>query len=113
MSRVVDLLCLANSIKHRGRCVAGIDLNTGDWIRSAASTTHGELHPEHYLLKPGGAPRVLDVIRMPLERPLPLSHQPENWMISPEPWQLLHRPFAEPAHAAVTLASNLRSKPVR
>jgi hypothetical protein len=30
MSRIVELLCLANSTKLRGRCVAGIDLGTGN-----------------------------------------------------------------------------------
>jgi hypothetical protein len=44
------------------------------------------------MLEAGGAPRVLDVIRIRLERAHPLAHQPENWLISPETWQLLHRP---------------------
>lgn len=94
MPRVVDVLCLANSLKHRGRCVAGIDLETGEWIRPVAGTTHGELHPEHYMLRAGGVPRVLDVIRMPLERAAPLTHQPENWLIAASPWQLVQRPLA-------------------
>jgi hypothetical protein len=92
MSRVVDLVCLANSVKLRGRCVAGIDLHTGKWIRPVAATEHGELHREHYMLETGGAPRVLDVIRIRLDRDHPLAHQPENWLISAGPWQLLHRP---------------------
>jgi hypothetical protein len=109
MSRVVDLVCLANSIKLRGRCVAGIDRDTGEWIRPVATTTHGELHPEHYMLGAGGAPRVLDVIRIRLERAHPLAHQPENWLISAETWQLLHRPSS--TESMPLLHSHLTASP--
>ena len=36
------LLVLANSKKFNGRCIAGIDLDSGKWIRPVSNTEHGE-----------------------------------------------------------------------
>lgn len=33
MSSTIRMICLANSRKIGGRCVAGIDVNTGEWVR--------------------------------------------------------------------------------
>src|SRR5438105_15685418 len=95
MSRVVNFVCLANSLKYRGRCLAGIDLSSGEWIRPVAQTTHGELHREHYMLDMGGEPRVLDVIRIGLDGPQALRHQPENWLVSAKPWHVVAQKLSE------------------
>ena len=106
--RTVNLLCLANSYKYRGRCVAGIDLDTGDWIRPVADTAHGELRPEHYSLPGGQAPQMLDVIRIDLDRPQPLPEQPENWLISGTPWS---RRLMPPGDLGAVLSSHLDAGP--
>jgi hypothetical protein len=94
----IDILCLANSYKHRGKCVAGLRVDGGGWIRPVARTTHGELYPVHYILDDGSCPQLYDLIRISFEGPTPLPHQPENWLIGSEPWQLvsrgLHKEFA-------------------
>jgi putative nucleic acid modification protein with dual OB domain len=87
---VFDILCLAASYKLRGTCVAGLRTDGGGWIRPCARTRHGELYPIHYRVQ-GGAPRVLDVIRISFDGPHPAAHQPENWLIADAPWQLIHR----------------------
>ncbi|MFO0968577.1 MAG: hypothetical protein U0793_23720 [Gemmataceae bacterium] len=41
----VDLICLANSWKHGGRCVAGIKIDGSGWIRPVGSFADGILLP--------------------------------------------------------------------
>ena len=60
-TKTVDLLCLANSRKDGGRCIAGVRLDDGGWLRPVGSGAHGALVPRDYLLPVGGEPRVLDI----------------------------------------------------
>lgn len=83
----LDFVCLANSLKHNGRCIAGITM-TGKWIRPVSSDRDGTLFPQQYTLNDGSEPSILDVIRLeaaPSQEP----HQPENWRISGAQWQRL------------------------
>lgn len=105
---VFDILCLAASYKLRGTCIAGLRTDGGGWIRPCARTQHGELYPIHYRVQ-GGAPRVLDVIRISFEGPQPAAHQPENWIIADEPWRLIHRGL--PDDLAPLLRANLAGGP--
>jgi hypothetical protein len=89
--QVFEILCLAASYKMRGTCVAGIRTDGGGWIRPCGHSEHGELHPTDYELEGGGTPRVLDVLKIEFEDPDPLPHQPENWLVAAEPWQLIDR----------------------
>jgi hypothetical protein len=104
-----DILCLAASYKRRGLCVAGLRTDGGGWIRPCARTQYGELYPVHYCMNGGGAPRVLDVIRIPFAGPRPEMHHPENWLIADEPWQLIHRGL--PDHLAPLVAASISSDP--
>jgi hypothetical protein len=85
----LDFVCLANSIKLRGRCIAGITM-AGKWIRPVSSEPHGTLYPLHYTLNDGSEPSILDVIRIQAA-PSPEPHQPENWRISGAQWQRVGR----------------------
>lgn len=85
----LDFVCLANSRKHNGRCVAGITM-AGEWIRPVSSELDGTLYSQHYTLDDGSEPALLDVIRLDASRN-PESHQPENWQISGVQWQHLGR----------------------
>ena len=91
----VDLICLANSKKLGRWCVAGWRTDGGGWIRPVANTEHGELYPGIMKLSDGSQPRTLDLLRIPLKEPRPLKSQPENWLVSTEPWSLLARPAPE------------------
>jgi hypothetical protein len=91
----VDLICLANSKKLGGWCIAGWRADGGGWIRPVANTGHGELYPGIMKLPDGSQPRTLDLLRIPLKEPRPLKSQPENWLVSAEPWTLLARPAPE------------------
>jgi hypothetical protein len=88
MMRRVRLLCLANSTKHNGRCVAGIRLDTGEWVRPVSSAEDGTLSPAMCTLDIGREAQPLDIIDMDLIGARPEPHQPENWVIASRPWQL-------------------------
>ncbi len=85
MPIVKRLLCLANSRKLSGRCVAGkeTDENTRLWIRPVSDRPHQEVseHERHY--KDGSDVKVLDIIDVPLIRAQPNSYQSENWLLDP------------------------------
>ncbi len=111
----MEICCLANSRKHGGKCVAGINLATGQWVRPVAEAGDGRLSYLQTLLEhTGREPRVLDLIRIPLARTRPAKHQPENILIAPGRWQLAHRPQTrEEFHARyLTLHPYLAREPL-
>jgi hypothetical protein len=90
---LVDILCLANSNKVGGRCIAGLRVDGGGWVRLVApETSHGQLYFRHYKLDDGSEPAVLDVIAVDLAAPQPMPGHPENWVIGRQPWILRERP---------------------
>lgn len=91
----VGIICLANSRKNGGHCVAGLRTDGTGWLRPVGIKPDGVLWPRDYTLKGGMDARPLDVIRVGLAKPRPALHQPENWVIDGTTWSLLPRP---PAH---------------
>lgn len=81
------LICLANSWRSGGRCVAGIELienqSTG-WIRPISARPTHEVATKEYEYENGTQPRLLDVISVPLLRPTPSGSQTENWILDPD-----------------------------
>lgn len=106
---VFEILCLANSNKMRGSCIAGLRLDGGGWIRPVARTPHGELYPAHYILQDGSCPQLFDRIRISFLERSPSAHQPENWEIADQPWQLISRGLT--AESAALLKSHLVNGP--
>lgn len=88
----VDIVCLANSRKHAGRCVAGLRVDGGGWVRPVSQRPDGSLFPQDYWLDADSQPALLDLISVPLERAEPLPHQPENWVLGDGVWRLKERP---------------------
>jgi len=85
------MLCLANSKKEGGKCIAGLDLASGEWVRPVSSLSHGVLYSSDCALEGGALPKVLDVVSVPVFEPEPQPHQPENWLIAPKQWKLVER----------------------
>ncbi|HWR46939.1 MAG TPA: hypothetical protein VN327_04865 [Pseudonocardiaceae bacterium] len=80
------LVCLANSRKLHGRCIAGRELlarNLGEWIRPVSDREGEEVSDSERKYEDGGDPRVLDIIDVPLIGPKVKSHQSENWLLDP------------------------------
>jgi hypothetical protein len=84
---------LANSYKHRNRCVAGFDLQSREWVRPVSPLTDGCLEPRHYRLNDHTEARPLDVIEIDLEAPCARNCHPEDWLLSSREWILLRRPL--------------------
>jgi hypothetical protein len=83
MTRIV---VLANSWKHDDWCIAGIDLDTGKWIRPVTELDDGRI--PHNRMKLGGYfPRLLDILEIPLDSTGPdFGFESENRTILPGKW---------------------------
>jgi hypothetical protein len=82
------IVCLANSRKTSGRCIAGSDPQGGAWVRPISAREHGEVSEWERQYQDGTDPQVLEVIDIPLNEPRPTSYQSENWLLDPEQyWQ--------------------------
>ena len=77
LSDSYDIVCLANSRNHGGRCVAGLRTDGGGWLRPVGQLPDGTLYPSDYHLNDLTEPGALDVIRVGVLAPRPLDHQPE------------------------------------
>jgi hypothetical protein len=79
------ILCLANSRKPSGRCIAGIEIaHDGQplgWIRPISSHGQDAVHDYERQYPDGSEPRLLDIINMPLLKPAPDGCQSENWLL--------------------------------
>ena len=87
MPHVKRILCLANSRKLSGRCLAGREfdgLEAGQWIRPVSDREHEEVSEYERQYEDGSDPRVLDVVDVPLREPRPSGYQVENWLLDPE-----------------------------
>jgi len=78
----IRMVCLANSRKLKARCIAGIDLDTGKWIRPVFAGG-GALSYNHIRNQHGNETQVLDVVEISVTDYVPLSFQPENYNIAP------------------------------
>ena len=98
----VEFVCLANSRKMGGRCVAGIGTNEGGWIRPVADTQDGTLGAQQYVLDDQTPVAVLDVVTAEVIRREPKPHQPENWVVGARRWRRVRTLDAAQAQALLT-----------
>ena len=84
---VKRIVCLANSRKYGGRCVAGKELlpdgRAGGWIRPVSNRENEEVSERERCYADGEDPRVLDIIDLPLFSHRPKTYQQENWLLNP------------------------------
>ena len=98
------IVCLANSRKRSGRCIAGKEIlsdeRVGDWIRPVSDRPDEEVSEYERQYEDGRDPVVLDVIEVPLIDARPKNYQQENWLLDPDyywekvdrtDWDGLHR----------------------
>jgi hypothetical protein len=87
------IICLANSKKNGERCIAGIDLDTGNWIRPVCGQrpydNDGRV-PRNIRLVEGREPALLDILEIPLaDTGENFGFESENLTILPGKWQLV------------------------
>ncbi|QES42159.1 hypothetical protein DEJ49_15215 [Streptomyces venezuelae] len=83
MAVVKELICLANSRKHLGRCIAGIDVESNAWVRPVSSRQTHEVSAAERQYRDGTEPQILDVVSLRLLRPKRFGFQTENWILDP------------------------------
>jgi len=77
------MIVMTESSKFKNNCVAGIDVNTGDWVRivSDDENIHGALTNEDITYEDGTMCQVMDVVSVPYISNVPTASQPENILI--------------------------------
>lgn len=81
-----DILLLAKSKKHYNYCIAGKDINTGEWIRliSEDNTIHNAIKPTDLIYEDNTEAEILDVIRVmvkEIKNENKILYQPENYIL--------------------------------
>ena len=87
MPNVKRIVCLANSRKLHGRCIAGREWRggrAGPWIRPVSARDSQEVSEYERQYEDGSDPRVLDIVDVPLLEPRPHGYQSENWLLDPK-----------------------------
>lgn len=106
MGYTKTILCLANSRKEGGRCVAGKEVlsggRLGNWIRPVSEEEKGEI-PLNFRCKDGRHLAVLDIVRISMVEYVPESFQSENHFIDCSPWEWIRRASWEDAVDAMDL----------
>jgi hypothetical protein len=102
MTYMKRIICLANSRKISGRCIAGKEIagnGFGGWIRPVSSRPAGELseYDRHY--QNGVDPKLLDIIDIQMTQHTPHGFQTENHVIDENTYWGLVR-TATPAELA-------------
>lgn len=110
MSNIKRIICLANSRKLTGRCIAGKEVLTnglGNWIRPVSARPTGEVSEEERWYEDGRDPRVYDIIDIPILKARPHLYQSENHLIDADEywkktdtisWENLKDMVDPPAH---------------
>jgi hypothetical protein len=86
MAVTKTIVCLANSRKLSGRCVAGREVTPsgpGQWIRPVSARPSEEVSEHERQYANGSDPKVLDIVRVPLLEAKPKTFQSENWLLDP------------------------------
>jgi len=81
------IVCLANSRKPDGRCVAGklyAQGKFGAWLRPISIREGEELSEQERHTSKGVDPALLDILEFTISKHKPSAHQPENFIINPQ-----------------------------
>lgn len=82
------IVCLANSRKPKGRCVAGREvMSPGAWIRPVSDRPDQAVSRQERRCRDSigrlAEPKLLDVVDVPLREHRPQDYQSENWLLDP------------------------------
>lgn len=85
-----EIIVLAKSSKRGGYCIAGVDTETGEWIRpiSDNSVKEGAVPREDIMYSNGKELEILDKVKIKIKSANPTESQPENYVYdSSEVWE--------------------------
>ena len=80
------IICLANSRKMSGRCIAGKEIigTKCEWIRPVSHWKTREISEEERRFESGNDPQILDIISIKFKKHQPYKYQTENHLIDDE-----------------------------
>ena len=84
MPRSVRIICLANSRKIAGRCIAGREwtvTGAGRWVRPVSERAHQDVSEYERQYEDGSDPCVMDIVDVPVLDATPQGYQSENWLL--------------------------------
>ena len=84
MPYVKRIVCLANSYKTGGTCIAGKEVlrhGHGGWVRPVSGRPTAEVWPSESRFEDYSTPKLLDIVDVPLLNPAPQHHQTENHVL--------------------------------
>lgn len=84
------IVCLANSRKFGGRCVAGKCLDgdsVGEWMRPVSPKETGELTSKAISVQGGSMPGLGDILSISVDKPAPHDYQMENVFLKSDAWK--------------------------
>lgn len=118
--RESQFLCLAVSRREGGNCIAGIDTDTGAWIRPVNAKTHGAFGDYDIFVLDSASQKCrflapLDLVQIRLDRHVGNNIQPENWEMAPasieKPYVVLRR-FDGPREIETLISYSDRNGPL-
>ena len=82
----MTIICLANSYKHNGRCIAGLN-EVSQWVRPLSPSKKRAIDKETRIIE-GSEPQILDILEIPLHAHGPVEGcQPENKLLKTGQWK--------------------------
>lgn len=76
----IEFICLADSFKKGGHCIAGKRTDTLQWIRPVSQIVEEGLSDMQICYEDGSCPNLLDIIEIEAIQSVPCNHQTENWL---------------------------------
>ena len=78
-----EIILLACSKKHKNYCVAGIDIEKGEWVRIVSDdpVISEAVSADDMRFEDGTLPQLLDIVRVPVLGRRPNYYQPENYIL--------------------------------
>ena len=89
---IFEIICLANSRKNKGRCIAGLKTDGSGWLRPVSAQLDGRLDRDNYILDTNHEPQLFDILEIECSERRPECHQPENWLITQKQWRFVGFP---------------------
>jgi hypothetical protein len=84
----MQIICLANSYKNQGKCIAGIDQESGKWVRPISGLEDGRI-PLGTECIPSDSIKILDILNIPVDIERKFGHEIENIGYKNSPWQVI------------------------
>ena len=80
---IKKFVCLADSYKTGGHCIAGIDMDSKQWIRPVNGDAEQGLNNSQIWYNTHFLPQLLDVVEIDIIKKIPNRHQKENVLFNP------------------------------